>query len=85
MKTTKSLLWRENMQEDPSEIYSRNRNILKYLDRLNKIKFRESQYFEKKDKEKDQKEKEIEIKRKHKKNAYSTSNSKLKSFLNKKF
>jgi hypothetical protein len=46
MKTTRTFLYHKP-DEDSCDTYSRNRNILKFLDRLNKIKFRESQYLEK--------------------------------------
>ena len=64
MKTTKSHL-NPALKDDSSEIYIRNINILAYLDRLNKIKFRDSQYLEKKNPQKS------ETKKRHKKNAAS--------------
>ena len=67
MKTTRTFLFCNSIQEDSTDIYSRNKNILNFLERLNKIKFRESQYFHKKEYMK----LELDKIKKHKKNSKS--------------
>ncbi len=44
MKSTNAFLKNKLYNEDSCDLYSRNRNIYKFMERLNNIKFRESQY-----------------------------------------